>query len=294
MEKYLSTKISCLSSYSDEHDYAKELKDASGYLTQWPSAAVLERANSRDPGAIVELAIRSESIKTDHVAPLFDTNTAYRYLSGCGTAKQSSEGALACLDTFTDPSSDPSRYVGDIASPELMAQAHSCAARAHYDQFIASSSSERTPLILEEDRFSRPETARLGVGQSALSYFLLAAHHANESVKLGLVSPTVLLIGLKAREIGEVLGADIEQTLVRAKRFQPLWQAISRRLQEIHEEERKRQKKVDRRPNVYVCAAEGCGIQGEKKAALRSCSGKCPPDLKPHYCSPECQKKVCR
>ncbi|RPD57260.1 hypothetical protein L226DRAFT_510963 [Lentinus tigrinus ALCF2SS1-7] len=270
MEKYISTKISCLSSYRVEHDFQKEVREASAYLTKWQAPALLERANNRDADAILELAIR--------------------YLSGCGTRKQSSDGALYVLDAFTDPSCDRSRYVGDIASRELMAQAHSCAARAHYDKFLASPS-ELAEIQADERRFSRPETIRLGVGQSPFAYFMLAADHANESVKRGLVSPVVLLVGLKIREIGEVLGADFQETVKRAKRFRPLWRVVSRRLEEIYAEERKRQGKIDRSPNAYVCAAEGCGIQGEKKAALRACGGRCPPDLKPHYCSSECQKK---
>ncbi|CAL1699049.1 unnamed protein product, partial [Somion occarium] len=43
-------------------------------------------------------------------------------------------------------------------------------------------------------------------------------------------------------------------------------------------------------PNAYRCAAPGCGIEGTKKSALLKCAGKCPPDVKPSYCSKECQK----
>ncbi|KAI0701120.1 hypothetical protein C8T65DRAFT_579793 [Cerioporus squamosus] len=270
MEEYISTKISCLSSYRVDHDFRKELREASEYLTKWQAPALLELANNRDPEAILELAVR--------------------YLSGCGTRMRSPEGGLYVLDAFTDPSCDPSRYVGDIASRTLMAQAHSCAARANYDKFLASPS-ERVSIQADEQRFSRPQTVRLGVGQSPLEYFMLAADHANESVKLGLVSPVVLLVGMKIREFGEIFRVDVEQTVQRAKRFRPLWRAVSRRVDEIHAEERRRQGKVDRRPNQYVCAAEGCGIEGEKKAVLRACGGRCPPDLKPHYCSSDCQKK---
>jgi len=43
---------------------------------------------------------------------------------------------------------------------------------------------------------------------------------------------------------------------------------------------------------VEQCAANGCGIQGGSKAALRRCGGKCPIELKPSYCSKECQRRV--
>lgn len=172
-----------------------------------------------------------------------------------------------------------------------MAQAHSCAAQAHFNKFAASPA-ERADMEDDERRFSRPETLRLGVGRSSLDYFLLAAHHANESIKLGLDSPITLLVGMQIRQIGEVLGADVQLTVQRGKLFRPLWRAVSRRNEELYEEERRRARKMKRNPNEYVCAAEGCGIRGERKAALRQCAGRCPPDLKPRYCSAQCQRKV--
>jgi len=268
MDQYLSTKISCLSSYRVEHDFQKELKEVSAYLTQWSGDVLFEHANNNDPDAVLDLAIR--------------------YLSGYGVFKKNYEGALYVLDAFFDPQCD--RYVGHNASPTLTMQAHSLAAYAHFHKFIASPA-ERTDTERDERRFVRPETMRLGVGASPLAYFTLAAYHANESVKLGLVSPATLLVGAKIREIGEVLGADVEQTGKRGKRFRPLWRAATRRREEIFAEERKRQRKADKTPNEYVCAAEGCGIRGEKKAALRACGGRCPMDLKPSYCSAACQKK---
>ncbi|KAI0794733.1 hypothetical protein C8Q74DRAFT_592247 [Fomes fomentarius] len=269
MAEYQSIKASCLSSYHVDHDFQKELQEASDYLTKWQAPNLMERANYGDAAAILELAVR--------------------YLSGCGTRKKSVEGTLYVTDAFTDPSCDPSRYVGNTASRSLMAQAHSLAARSHYEKFLASPA-ERTDIQADERRFSRPETLRLGIGQPPLSSLALAAHHANESVKHGLVSPAVLLIGFKLRDLGEVLGVDVDR-MNRAKRFRPLWRAISQRVDEIHAEERKRQRKADARPNQYACAAEGCGIRGEQRAALRACAGRCPADLKPSYCSKECQTK---
>ncbi|KAH9925753.1 uncharacterized protein B0H18DRAFT_1119257 [Fomitopsis serialis] len=270
MEKYLQIKLSCLFSYRIIPDHTKELNEVSAHLTRWQAPALLERANNRDPEAILELALR--------------------YLSGCGVHKQSSEGALHVLDSLLDPSCEPARYIGDVAPPALRAQAHSCAASANLDKYLASPS-QRMVIEADERRFARPETGRLGVGQSPLAYFVLAAHHANESAKRGLISPAVLLVGFRVRNIGDALGADVEQTVKRGKRFRPLWRATARRLEEVYAEERKRQRKADKNPNEYVCAAEGCGIRGVKKAVLRACKGRCPPDIKPHYCSPECQRK---
>ena len=206
------------------------------------------------------------------------------------TRMKSVEGALYVLDAFLDPSCNDGRYVGDVASRTLMAQAHACAARAHYAKFTASSS-ERLAIQADERRFSRPETMRLGVGQPPLSSLALAAHHANESVKRGLVSPIVLVVGFKMRDLGEALGVNLDQ-MSRAKKFRPLWRVISRRVDELYAEERRRQSRADARPNQYVCAAEGCGIRGEQRGALKACGGRCPSDIKPSYCSKERQKRV--
>ncbi|KAI0737071.1 hypothetical protein C8Q80DRAFT_1222909 [Daedaleopsis nitida] len=254
MEQYLSIKISCLEDYHADRtrDPQARLKECSDYLTQWPAEKLLERANNCDADAVLELAVR--------------------YVSGCGTRMKSVEGALYVLDALLDPLCDQSRYVGDLASPALKAQAYSLAAHAHHQKFLASPP-ERARIQADERRFARPETLRLG------------------SVKHGLVSPAVLLVGFKLHDIGQALGVDIDSQMARAKNFRFLWRAISRRVKEIHAEERTRQRKASARPNRYVCAAEGCGIRGDQKAALRACAGRCPQDLKPSYCSKECQTK---
>ena len=72
----------------------------------------------------------------------------------------------------------------------------------------------------------------------------------------------------------------------------PLWRAIDERLAEVAAEEEARQRKVDKRPNEYVCAGPGCTVGAVQRGALRACSGSCPKDLKPSYCGKECQLKV--
>ena len=74
--------------------------------------------------------------------------------------------------------------------------------------------------------------------------------------------------------------------------LRPLWDVLRRRDEEYVAEERRRRAKVAKGANAYVCAAEGCKVEGLHKSALRACGGSCPPDLKPHYCSKECQKQV--
>ncbi|RPD57292.1 hypothetical protein L227DRAFT_655689 [Lentinus tigrinus ALCF2SS1-6] len=49
--------------------------------------------------------------------------------------------------------------------------------------------------------------------------------------------------------------------------------------------------KVHYAENVYICAAKDCDVQAMHKSAFRACSGSCPPETKPHYCSKLCQQK---
>ena len=294
MDKYLSIKSTCLSDYRAEHDIAQELKECSAYLTRVLTKQILDRADKHDPEAMIELAIRC--VRPRSVQPDADpahTPTYDRFMSGCAMRKQSAEGALCTLDAFTDPDREPERSVIRTAPPTLMAQAHSCAAQAHYMKYIASPE-ERADIEGEELLFCRPETRRLGIGQPPLTSLALAARHANESVRLGLVSHAALNVGLALREVGESVGVDVSRLPENAKEFRPLWRAVAQRVEEIYADARKlRKEPEDKNPEGgFGCAAEGCSVRREQKAALRICAGKCPADLKPSYCSRECQKKV--
>ncbi len=207
--------------------------------------------------------------------------------------KQSAEGALCSLDAITDPTREAARSSRKVTSPELMAQAHSLAAHAQYLKFMASPA-ERQDIETDEHLFCRAETRRLGHGQPPLTSLALAARHANESVKLGLVSHAVLTVGLTLRDLGEGFGVDVSKLPEGATKFRPLWREVARRVEEIYEEDRKSRQSLEQKDDGrFVCAAEGCDESREQKSALRSCAGKCPPDLKPSYCSKECQKKAC-
>ncbi|EIW59919.1 uncharacterized protein TRAVEDRAFT_47217 [Trametes versicolor FP-101664 SS1] len=269
MDKYIAAQISCLWDYHVKHDLAQVSQNASQHLTEWAGERIIERATNKDPEAIIDMAIR--------------------YLGGCGTMRQSAEGALYVLDSLLDPNCDRDRYMGYLAPPAILAQAHSCAANAHFIKLTASAV-QVADMLVDERRFQRPQTAQANSGDPALAYLILAVQHANESARLGLVSPIVLKVGLTARETGANLGVDMAQ-MGRSRYMRHLWRAVTARLEEIYDEERKKQKKVEDNPDGYACAAEGCGIRSEERAALRACAGRCPRDLKPHYCSKECQTK---
>ncbi|TCD68863.1 hypothetical protein EIP91_009577 [Steccherinum ochraceum] len=116
-----------------------------------------------------------------------------------------------------------------------------------------------------------------------------AAVFADDCVSLGFVSPIVLQIGAKIRELMKVPQIP-EARHPRFKNLEFLWEAIDARDKEVQKAKQKRDTKVARAPTAYVCAAKGCGIEGTRKSALLKCAGKCPPEMKPSYCSKECQK----
>ncbi|RPD57273.1 hypothetical protein L226DRAFT_536569 [Lentinus tigrinus ALCF2SS1-7] len=254
MDKYLSVKLDCVSDHRIEHDIVKEMKECSTYLTQVKSVQIIDRADGHDPQAIIELAVR--------------------FISGCAMRKQSVEGAPCSLDAITYPTREAARSSRKVTPPELVGQAYSLAAHAQYHKFIASPA-ERQDIETDEHLFCRSETRRLGCGQPPLTSLTLAAHDANGSVKLGLVSHAVLTVGITLQDLGESFGVDVTMMPEGAKKFRPLWREVAR----------------CKDGGGFACAAEGCDVRSEQKSALRSCAGKCPTDVKPSYCSKGCQKK---
>ncbi|TBU39315.1 hypothetical protein BD309DRAFT_872545 [Dichomitus squalens] len=273
LEEHLSIKTSCFAHYHDVHhdDLPAKLKECSEYLAKWPADKVLNMWRAGEPEAVLE--------------------TAVRYMSGCTTFKVNPEGALFMLDAFYDPEYNKRDYVGDVASQSAMARAHSCAAHAHYQKFKASDE-ERLSYTADERHYRRRQTLEVGYGQPAHTSLGFALHHASESARLGHVSAIVLRVGFTAREIGESLGVDLTEMTKRAKKHRPLWRAVEDRLDELYAEARQALQSAERDPSEYICSAEGCSTWSASRASLRLCSGKCPQDLKPRYCSKQCQVKV--
>lgn len=121
-----------------------------------------------------------------------------------------------------------------------------------------------------------------------------AAVCADKACALGFVSPTVLHIGVTVERVGFRRQQDCRFAGWSTDRFEALedmWRIVDRRKAEIHREQSRRQEKLRKDPNAYICAAPGCGIEGTHKAALQRCAGKCTKEGKPAYCSRECQKK---
>ncbi|RDX43186.1 hypothetical protein OH76DRAFT_1488077 [Lentinus brumalis] len=254
------------------------MHECSRYLTAHATREIGERfEREQDPEAILELG--------------------FRYLSGCGVKRKSLQGALYMFDMLADDFAAGSDYVGDRASAEIRAQAHSAAARAYWDEWCLDTDEARADDHAELHRFGRPFNP---AGESPYAPLVFAAVHASHSVQLGLVSPAVLWVGFGVKDVVErIRGTDVQVTSTGeevdwALEFRPLWDALKKRETEIVAKERRRRAKVAKNPGAYICAAEGCNVEGLHKAALRACGGGCSADLKPHYCSKECQKRVCR
>ncbi|EJF60585.1 hypothetical protein DICSQDRAFT_62623 [Dichomitus squalens LYAD-421 SS1] len=255
MTEYASVKFNCSFNHNKRPDMGEHLRQCSLYLTETQAPILGQRRDAGDPEAFLE--------------------TGFRYLSGCGVHEVNLQGALFVLETLTVE-------MAHNTADDLLAIGHSTAAYAYWKDWCTIDPETRAYIDSQARRFERP------VGLSPYASLVFAAVHANYSVCLGLVSPAVLVVGLGVKDVMEKLGIDVTKT---SPRFKPLWDAVKKREDEVLAEQRRRQAKLAKEANAYICAAEGCKVEGLHKAALKACSGRCPPDLKPHYCSKECQRR---
>ena len=198
------------------------------------------------------------------------------------------------LGAFLNPRHNKAGDVGDTMSQPDLARAHSLAAHAHYQKFKASDS-ERMGWAADYWRRQPVDGERVGEGEPVHESLQLALHHASESARLGLMSSIGVRLGLVAREMGQGLGVDVGQLPLaeRAKRYRPLWRTVDGFLNDWYAEAREALRgAVDRDRLEHVCGADGCGTRARASTVFKACSGSCPPDLKPRYCSKQCQVKV--
>ena len=71
-----------------------------------------------------------------------------------------------------------------------------------------------------------------------------------------------------------------------------LWVLSERKRRTMNQSQDEQAAKVGKRSNAYRCAREGCPVEATAQAALKKCDGPCPEELKPSYCSEDCQKAV--
>jgi hypothetical protein len=186
--------------------------------------------------------------------------------TGCGATKDE-EGALDWWRKITD-STHPS-YISSASRP-IRTKALSCLANAFLER------SNLDPTTLQIDDLYRAGT------------------HADACASYGLITPIVLSIGNRIETLGLRRQADCRYRTdtTRFEMLEFLWAAIEARNAEILSEKKKRDKKTSKAPNLYQCAAERCGIEATRKSGLLQCSGPCLPNVKPSYCSKDCQKAV--
>jgi hypothetical protein len=187
--------------------------------------------------------------------------------TGCGSVKNE-DGALDFWSKIADPT-HPS-YVTTASRP-VRTKALSCMANAYLDR------SDVDKDTLQIDDLYR------------------AAKLADASASYGFVAPIVLSVAIRIETLGLRRQADCRYRRTSTKRFEILeflWAALDARSAEIRAEDQKRDAKFSKAPNLYQCAAERCGIEATKKSGLSQCAGSCLPNVKPSYCSKDCQRAV--
>lgn len=191
------------------------------------------------------------------------------FYTGAGGAHKDVEIALALWEHITNPKEDPLYpRLSHTPSRRILATAYSLQANVYRERAFA----EKESLQIDD--------------------LLRAARAANASAALGFITPIVLVL---ASFIDGPFGPRGDGSLRELPQFADLkdmWAAWTHRQGEVEMERLARDEKVLRAPNTYICAAEGCGIQGLTKSALLRCGGRCEGAHKPHYCSKECQRKV--
>ena len=167
-------------------------------------------------------------------------------------------------------------YIENVPN-HTRARAHSAAALAHYRKFRRGLEADPEAYAMRDD-----------IPDYEWSLYT-AIDHANESVRLGLLSHAALEVGTGFRTYMRFEWDNIMDDM---PMYAPIRQALAKHDTCSLAEEERHRAKVTNDAQAYVCAAEGCGLAGLQKKALRACAGSCAADVKPHYCSKECQKKV--
>lgn len=125
-----------------------------------------------------------------------------------------------------------------------------------------------------------------------------AGYAADCAVTLGSTAPAVLavaqryhqILGVADRLISDV-GA-LSKFKAHAANVTALWALSERRMRVMNQEQDEQAAKVGRRPNAYRCARQGCLVEAMTQAAPKKCGGPCLEELKPSYCSRDCQMAV--
>ncbi|GJE84151.1 hypothetical protein PsYK624_002270 [Phanerochaete sordida] len=254
-------------------------------VAEWQHALlyVVPRLNSYFPTSYIDGIARVEKAVVDNVFHLLERSlTAVRLGVAAGNAHDMIELAL--------------RLYAGVTVKQNEEQAIETLMRALRTPRASRSVRARALSLLASIHHARriPNLERPGVWD--LDALYRAAVCADEAAALGFTSPSVLAVGIEVERAGFRRRADcrLPQSAWRVEHFAALaelWRVVDRRKVAIWRAQTRRQAKLRRDPNAYVCAAPGCGVEGTHKAALARCSGRCAKPGKPAYCSKDCQKK---
>ncbi|KAI0703934.1 hypothetical protein C8Q76DRAFT_861225 [Earliella scabrosa] len=197
----------------------------------------------------------------------------FRYMSGCGVREKSIHAALYMLKAAAG---SPSATVRQRASAHAAAAIVSCAKLDYPTDARADIVKARQ--LLREFMGEDADESDFNKGRWMCDMLM----HATMAVRLGLVSRVIITIANKAR-------SRLPEGAKREHAF--LLETADRAEREFGSRFLKQLTKIENNERAYVCAGPGCKVGGLRKKALMACGGSCPADVKPHYCSKECQKR---
>ncbi|KAH9857804.1 hypothetical protein C2E23DRAFT_720157 [Lenzites betulinus] len=245
--------------------------------------------SSRPPARQYRFHLESQIANGNTTA--LDIELAMRYLAGTEFENRPcEEGALFFLDPIVnpqreipedwDPATDSDGH--NPSTEALSAQAHSIAAYAYFRKYMACPDELRAIVRdRSDDRFPRMTYQTRADDQ--LENILCAARHATHAAAIDFVSPAVLIAGFAFKTLVERVDLD----LARIPLYRPLWRALDRWQRDLSAEETGGGKAPER--NEEACGAAGCTRTTQHGGGPRGWGCECASDLKPWYCSKECQ-----
>ena len=110
------------------------------------------------------------------------------------------------------------------------------------------------------------------------------ALHADQAARLGSRCYQIITAARYIIEKAQQCGEPDPRNAPRGRfvRFVDMWRVL--------EEWERAQEKV--RPERYQCGDKSCGNTTLKGGNLKKCGGACPEEIKPSYCSKQCQIRV--
>lgn len=128
-----------------------------------------------------------------------------------------------------------------------------------------------------------------------------AVECADYAVILGCTAPHVLHVAKLYKQILSRPDLDVllppealpDLILLRTE-WKDLFDLYDRREKVCREANERREAQERMNPNAYRCAKDGCPVRATSHMGLKRCSGPCPEEYKPSYCSKECQRIVSR